>query len=67
VDSEVAVLDYPSGWAAEGPGRPSADMGAFDEIRRWYGALWRAGDRFHGEVTVPPGGVEVLRSSGEEE
>jgi beta-galactosidase len=44
VDSEVAVLlDYESGWAAEGPGQPSADMRAVEEIRRWYGALWRTG------------------------
>jgi beta-galactosidase len=44
VDSEVAVLfDYVSGWAAEGPAQPSRDMTTFDEVRRWYGALWRAG------------------------
>ncbi len=44
VDSDVAVvLDYVSGWAAEGPAQPSADMTTFDEVRRWYGALWRAG------------------------
>jgi len=54
VDVDVAVvLDYPRGWAAEGLGgaagsrassaQPSVDMGTFDEVRRWYGALWRAG------------------------
>jgi beta-galactosidase len=44
VDAEVAVLlDYPSGWAAERPGQPSGDMDTFDEVRRWYAALWRAG------------------------
>jgi beta-galactosidase len=44
VDAAVAVvLDYPSGWAAEGPAQPSVDMGTFEEVRRWYGALWRAG------------------------
>jgi beta-galactosidase len=44
VEAEVAVLlDYPSGWATEQPAQPSADMTAFDEIRRWYAALWRAG------------------------
>jgi beta-galactosidase len=44
VDGSVAVvLDYPSGWAAENAAHPSVDMGTFDEIRRWYGALWRAG------------------------
>jgi beta-galactosidase len=53
VDSDVAVvLDYVSGWAAQGPAQPSAAMTTFDEVRRWYGALWRAG------ITadlVPPG------------
>jgi beta-galactosidase len=44
VDSQVAVLfDYVSGWAAQAPGQPSQDMTTFDEVRRWYGALWRAG------------------------
>jgi beta-galactosidase len=44
VEADVAVLlDYPSGWAAERPGQPSADMTTFDEVRRWYAALWRAG------------------------
>jgi beta-galactosidase len=44
VDAEVAVvLDYPSGWAAEAASQPSVDMGTFAEVRRWYGALWRAG------------------------
>jgi beta-galactosidase len=44
VDADVAVLlDYPSGWAAERPAQPSADLTTFDEIRRWYAALWRAG------------------------
>lgn len=44
VDAEVAVLlDYPSGWAAEGPAQPSVDMASFDEVRRWHTALWRRG------------------------
>ncbi len=44
VDSQVAVVfDYASGWAAEAPGQPSVDMTTFDEVRRWYGVLWRAG------------------------
>jgi beta-galactosidase len=44
VDSDVAVVfDYASGWAAEAPAQPSTDMTTFDEVRRWYGALWRAG------------------------
>ena len=58
VDGQVAVvLDYPSGWAAEGRAQPSVDMGTFDEVRRWYGALWRAG------VTADfaPPGAELSR------
>jgi beta-galactosidase len=44
VDAEVAVLlDYPSGWAAEGLAQPSVDMVSFDEVRRWHTALWRRG------------------------
>ncbi|HEY8472562.1 MAG TPA: beta-galactosidase [Natronosporangium sp.] len=44
VDAEVAVLlDYPSGWAAEGPAQPSVDMVSFDEVCRWHAALWRRG------------------------
>jgi beta-galactosidase len=44
VDAEVAVLlDYPSGWAAEGSAQPSVDMVSFDEVRRWHAALWRRG------------------------
>ncbi len=44
VPAEVALLlDYPSGWASERPSQPSADLDCFDEVRRWYGALWRAG------------------------
>jgi beta-galactosidase len=44
VDAEVAVLlDYPSGWAAEGAAQPSVDMASFDEVRRWHAALWRRG------------------------
>jgi beta-galactosidase len=44
VDAQVAlILDYPSGWAAEAPAQPSVDMTTFEEVRRWYGALWRAG------------------------
>jgi len=54
VDTDVAVVfDYASGWAAEAPAQPSADLTTFDEVRRWYGALWRAG------ITAdfaPPGG-----------
>jgi beta-galactosidase len=35
VDAPVAlILDYPSGWAAEGPAQPSVDMGTFEEVRR---------------------------------
>ncbi|MGI5212120.1 beta-galactosidase [Plantactinospora sp. CA-290183] len=42
--AEVAVLlDYGSVWAQEAANQPSADMVAFDEIRRWHSALWRAG------------------------
>jgi beta-galactosidase len=37
------LLDYPSGWAQEAPAHPSADMTAFDEVRRWHEAFWRAG------------------------
>jgi beta-galactosidase len=44
VDAKVALLQsYPSGWAQEAPGQPSADMTAFDEVRRWHQALWRMG------------------------
>jgi beta-galactosidase len=44
VTADVAVLlDYPSGWAAEGSAQPSVDMPTFDEIRRWHAALWRRG------------------------
>ena len=54
VDTDVAVVfDYASGWAAEALAQPSADLTTFDEVRRWYGALWRAG------ITAdfaPPGG-----------
>ncbi|MEO3816835.1 beta-galactosidase [Plantactinospora sp. B24E8] len=43
-EAEVAVLlDYGSVWAQEAPNQPSVDMVAFDEIRRWHSALWRAG------------------------
>ncbi|MFY1687838.1 beta-galactosidase [Plantactinospora sp. WMMB782] len=43
-EAEVAVLlDYPSVWAQEAANQPSTDMVAFDEIRRWHSALWRAG------------------------
>ncbi|GAB7048580.1 beta-galactosidase [Catenuloplanes indicus] len=44
VEAPVAiVLDYPSGWAQEAPNQPSVDMRAFDEVKRWHAALWRAG------------------------
>ncbi|MFI5843393.1 beta-galactosidase [Catenuloplanes sp. NPDC051500] len=44
VVAHVAILlDYPSGWAQEAPNQPSTDLGAFDEIKRWHAALWRAG------------------------
>jgi beta-galactosidase len=44
VRADVALLlDYPSGWAAEGTSQPSVDMGTFDEVRRWHAVLWRAG------------------------
>ncbi|WP_199853143.1 beta-galactosidase [Plantactinospora sp. BC1] len=43
-EAEVAVLlDYSSVWAQEAANQPSTDMVAFDEIRRWHSALWRAG------------------------
>jgi len=52
VECEVAVLlDYPSGWAQEASGQPSADLTAFAEIRRWHAALWRAG--ITADVTHP--------------
>ncbi|MDP9799275.1 beta-galactosidase [Catenuloplanes nepalensis] len=44
VVAHVAILlDYPSGWAQEAPNQPSIDMRAFDEVKRWHAALWRAG------------------------
>lgn len=44
VRAEVALLlDYPSGWAAEGTSQPSVDMTTFEEIRRWHAVLWRDG------------------------
>ena len=58
VDAEVAVVfDYPSGWAAEARAQPSVDMRSFDEVRRWYGALWRAGIT----VDFAPPGAELSR------
>ncbi|WP_347404638.1 beta-galactosidase [Solwaraspora sp. WMMD1047] len=43
-EARVALLlDYPSAWAQEAPNQPSTEMVAFEEIRRWHTALWRAG------------------------
>jgi beta-galactosidase len=58
VDAQVAlILDYPSGWAAEAPAQPSVDMTTFEEVRRWYGALWRAGIT----ADLAPPGAELSR------
>ena len=61
VEADVAVLlDYPSGWAAERPAQPSVDMTAFDEIRRWYAALWRAG--VTADIAHPSGDLSRYRA-----
>jgi beta-galactosidase len=61
VDAEVALLlDYPSGWSAELAAQPSVDMTAFDEVRRWYAALWRAG--ITADLAHPSGDLSRYRA-----
>jgi beta-galactosidase len=60
VDTGVAVLlDYPSGWAAEGAAQPSVDMVSFEEVRRWHAALWRRG--VTADLTHPGGDLARYR------
>ncbi|WP_062377476.1 beta-galactosidase [Demequina pelophila] len=44
IDARVAVLfDWPSWWAAEEPGRPTARMATLEQLNRWYRSLWSRG------------------------